>query len=489
MFNKKIREAPLITGIANEFFQIHGGAYNNDMSFLATLRALLHKRSHGAAVDLVIRSFNSYWFSRVTLNVTNAPTYFSKMSSTAASPNGIEIINLTGLSTDNATTFALLDNPAFGYTKSFPKFHEAKDLRAFVQNRGKFNVRFYINEQDKKTLIVCENLSLPGFHLLQSLTPRLFPWFFTENPLDELESSLLDALTYRTATEYERILSQLAERIDFREQMIKNMIGEFELSGRREEAAATRRRIDDLRREIQSMNQRYSDYMRRLDEMGIILAAQEMAIEAASDGSELLEYFICNRNVMPVQAHSRTLDFTVKTFFENFDPEQYNTYIHKNNSFLYNGYEYSPQFSDMEVRRKILNAVFSDEPLLKIKMCSNYRLDLRGTVSAQSYYDYGKDFEGYIPNPHIQHYACIGSYRPYINKLIQEGSIVGAIEQCIASAKSLNFAEPHTVRFFLTDLFTSNKRIVRLKDGRDVTLIEALEYLNTLDAKKEEENV
>ncbi|MBQ4322311.1 MAG: hypothetical protein IJC19_00070, partial [Clostridia bacterium] len=60
MFNKKIRETPLVRGIANEFFKIHGDYFNDDRSFLATLRALLHRRSNGADINLSIRSFDSY---------------------------------------------------------------------------------------------------------------------------------------------------------------------------------------------------------------------------------------------------------------------------------------------------------------------------------------------------------------------------------------------------------------------------------------------
>ena len=487
MFNKKIRETPLVRGIANEFFKIYGDSFNDDRSFLATLRALLHRRSNGADVNLSIRSFNSFGYRGHTF--TNPAGVFTRISPVPYGANVLSIRYLMGSTDDNAAILSLYDNTESGFTKTFPNYHEAKDLQVFVQKRGKLNARFYINEHDKETLIVCEGLTLCSLHLLQSLTPRLFPWFFSEIPLDEVESSLLDALTFRNATEYERILSLLADRIDFREHMIKNVIGDFDKIGRREELEKTKNERDNYRQELDNLTRRYQEYLTAIDNLNIRLIGQEMALEAASDGSELIDYFICNRSLTPVRVRGRQLEFTVKTFFEFFDPEQYRTYIRNKNSFLYTGYDYLREFNDLEVRRKMLDAIFADEPILRVKMCANYIIDLRGQGSAHDFYTYGDDFIDYIPNPHIHHFACLGSYHPHINRMIQEGNLIGAIEQCMASAKSLNFSESHTVRYFLNDVFTSTHRIIRLPDGRDVTPVEALEYLNSLDAKKEEENV
>ena len=140
-----------------------------------------------------------------------------------------------------------------------------------------------------------------------------------------------------------------------------------------------------------------------------------------------------------------------------------------------------------ELRRKIMDAIFSDDAVLKVKMCSNYIIDLRGTCDATAGYRYGDEFIGYIPNPHIHRFACLGNYKPYINRAIRDGNLIGAIEQCVTSAKSLNFTEAHTVRYFLNDLFTSRYKVIVLPDGKEVTPVEALEYLKTLEGSKTED--
>ena len=310
MFNKKIRETPLVQGVANEFFKIQGDYFNDDRSFLATLRALLHRRSHDA-VNLSIRTFNALGYKELT----DANVIFHHLSPDPFNVNTLVIRSILGTGEDIENIFRLYDDPDSGFVKVYPTFSEAKDLRLFVQKRGKLNARFYISEESKKTLILCDGLSLSGCHLIQSLTPRLFPWFFSEVPLDETEISLLDSLTYRSAAEYERILAVLADRIDFRKYTIKRIVGDFDKIGRQEELEQTKAEIRRYQNELNSLRERYQRYITELDNLNIRLTGQEMAMETASDSSELVDYFTCNRNLMPVLTRDRRLEFTVKTFF------------------------------------------------------------------------------------------------------------------------------------------------------------------------------
>lgn len=475
-----------MSNIANEFFSIRGETFNNDSSFLSTMRALLHKRCNGSEIFFGYRNFNTAGASTTQLGPKQV---FDAIWSVPFGENYLQVCNLTGTAEDNAATFTLYDDPERGFTAQYPDFVEAKDLQLFVKNRGKLNARFYISENYKETLVICEDLSIPTYHLLQSLTPRLFPQFFVNSPLDNEELALLDSLTYRTATEYERLIAILAGRIDFRSHLIKTIIGDFEKSGRREEIRRTKEQIDNYRCELEQLEGRYAQYIANLDELNIKLSGQELALESASDGSELIDYFTCNRNIMPVSVFGRSMRFTVKTFFGSFDPEMYSTYLSNHQSCLFTGYEYLPAFKKIDDRRRMIEAIFADDPAMKVKMCSNYTIDLRGNCSTTRGYNYGNDFVDYVPNPHIHYYACLGNYQRYINSALRSGNVVGAIEQCIASAKSLNLCEPHTTRYFLSGVFNNTNKIIRLNDGRDVTPEEALEYLKSLDEKKEEANV
>lgn len=482
MFNKKIRSTPLTGNYIEDFFSIEGDIFSGDTSFTATLRALLHKRLNGTKLDFLVDCFNATDFSDpAAIYTTYAPV--------RSDGSFLIIAGLSGLQPSKDRTFDIYDDPIVGFCATYPDYREAKDLRAFVKNRGRLNARFYIRADGKAAYILCEDLELPAYHFLQSLIPRYLPHYFKDIPLDKEEIALLSALTLRTPDEYSRFLSVLASRIDFRSYEIKKIIGDYEKGGRREEIKRTEQQIRDTRQQIAYLSDQYSAQVSRLDSLSITLAGQELALATASDGSELVDYFVCNRNINPVRAEGRTLMFTVKTFLESFDPEQFRAYSRNPASCLYEGYSYSGIFSDFKNRKKMVDAIFSEEPVLKVKICSNYLIDLRGSSSCTRSYNYGDDFVDYVPNPHIHYYACLGNYARYINQALGNGDTIGAIEQCIASAKSLNLAEPHTVRYFLRDVFSSTKNIIRLPDGSDVTLSQAFDYLNNLDVQKEESNV
>lgn len=469
----------------DDFFSIQAERFDGDKSFLATLRALLYERSEGESVRLVIKSVNVtgirshtfYDYSERFKLVYNSD-FFAR--------NTLALRYLVSSVEDNRAALEMFDDPEHGFVHCNPSFRELDDLRVFAHKRAKLDARFYIDEERRQTLIVTDCLDFAGFHFLQSLIPRLFPWFFKDAPVDELEFSLLDSLTQRTSTEYERILAQLAECIDLRGFEIRSLIGDFERAGRREEIEQTKRKIDEIRETIRNIEVQYRDILTQLENRNLILCGQEAALENMGEGSELIDYFICNRSLIPTGTSGRRMMFMVKTFLESFDPDQYDTFIRNEGSHLYTGYNVPENFKDIKTRRRLLDAIFSDEPVLKVKMCSNYTIDLTGFCTCEAYYDYRGTLNDYIPNPHIHKFACLGNHAQYIDNRIQAGDLVGAVEQCVSSAKSLNLSEPPTVRFFLHMLFETNKKVLRLPDGRDVTPTEALLYLDALDAQKED---
>ncbi len=484
MFIKRIRDLMLTSDVANTFFKIYGASYNEDKSFTATLRALLHRRAQDIPITFEVSG--SRWSEREVASIEDTDL-FADTTGHRFNPNTLRLQILNSDTQGNAAVFARYDDAEKGFVAHYPQYRELQDLKLFVQSKANTNARFYIDEQQHVTVILAEDISLRKYHFLQSLIPRYFPWFFENAPLNEQELALLTALTHRTATAYENIIEAIGNSFDLRSHVIKAIIGDFEKIGRRDEIQKTTNDIASIRNRVEEYMRRYTEALDTLDQLNLKLNGQQMALDAVSDNSELIDYFSSNKSIMPVQVNGRRLYFTVKTFFESFDPELYATYIKKETSFLYQGYNVPARFANYKVRRKMLDAIFSDKPLLKVKMCSNYIINLNGNADAIRHYDYDEaSFRDYIPNPHIQYFACLGNYRSYIDRAIQEGNLVLAIEQCIASAKSLNLTEAHTTKYFLGELFNSNHNVIQLPDGRDVTPAEALDYLNSLEEKKEE---
>ena len=138
--------------------------------------------------------------------------------------------------------------------------------------------------------------------------------------------------------------------------------------------------------------------------------------------------------------------------------------------------------------KKLLDAIFGDEPVLRVKICAYYDMDVRGDVDSMRRYRFQPNCNDYMPNPHLNHYNCLGNHRRYINDRLTDGDVVGAIEQCIASAKSLNIGEGATMEYFLHDLFQTSRKIIELPDHTSVNPSEALKWLKDQESKQKEES-
>ena len=81
-------------------------------------------------------------------------------------------------------------------------------------------------------------------------------------------------------------------------------------------------------------------------------------------------------------------------------------------------------------------------------------------------------------SPHIQNHACMGGYVETINILLADRNYIGAIEQCVASCKSLNFTDTTVMGEFMKTMWQSPIKCVELPDGRVVSAAEAIKWLD-----------
>ena len=136
--------------------------------------------------------------------------------------------------------------------------------------------------------------------------------------------------------------------------------------------------------------------------------------------------------------------------------------------------------------KKLMWAIFVDQ-ILKMKFCAAYEFQLDGCVTAHRGYRFGESCEDYMPNPHIYYHSCMGDYDSKVNTMLARNDYVSAIEQCVASAKSLNFGD-HTVMCKFMEVITGarelNNKCIELPDGRVVNPKEAIKWLEEQEAAK-----
>jgi hypothetical protein len=87
-----------------------------------------------------------------------------------------------------------------------------------------------------------------------------------------------------------------------------------------------------------------------------------------------------------------------------------------------------------------------------------------------------------MPNQHIDTHGCMGDNSRIINDLLKQGEYIGALEQTISCAKSLNWADSTVMRAFMNTMYgesSYNNKCIELPDGSVVNPEEAIKWLES----------
>jgi len=459
------------------FTNIRGGVYQNDASFLATLRALLHKR---IGEDHITLSFSSFPCSSSFASVS--ATELIKSAVDIGDTDVIRVISLNG----NTNNIQVVLDKFDTIHQINDGFHSRADITAYLKEMAA--VRVYVNERQKYTIILVANLNIRVYHLLQCMVPNYCPWFFDANrKLTAKEIELSRAAARTNPADYERLIQELSEEVDFRSYLIKTMVGDFE----RRSLSAMIDRERDINRsiyaEIEENVRRYNEFMRRINESNLKILGMETALNAVGDHSELMDFFTSNKCLVPFSGDDEGFSFGVQTYLTNFDPDAYQAISGNRNSYIYDCNSVYPELNDTNNRKKLLDAIFSDDPLIRVKMCGYYRIMSYGEVSTRSHFNYPTDFARYIRNPHLHYHSCLGGHQSVIRQCLQDHDVIGAVSQCICSAGSVNVNEGISAKYFIEELMNATEAVVELPDGSCVTPIGALKWLNDQEEAKKNE--
>lgn len=497
MFTKQITSLTLAGATADGVFpNIQGVSFNNDVSFLATLRALMHKRIPSEESIFLRVTSSSYSANDIgNASPRDCIRAFLRGAEIVDGDCGnIHIHSFNGDDDGNTACFNKIDN---GAVDAFlTGFKLMPDMVKFLEQR-KIRSRFYINEEKCSVLIFIERMDMKRWHLLQSFIPRYFPKYFSATPLDEKELKLIKALTNRYAPEYEELIEEATKQFDFRTAAVRNALRGFENKFEKEELQSVRYAIQDYNAKIANLNQKFADYYQQIrdlttKELGLIAKIRDGENE---EDSEFLEYFLCNKSLELVRVNGARIEFIVKTTISSFDPDVFDSAIHKDGSFFYRHYETGNKYENEELTderiKKLMLAIFQDETL-KLRVCAAYRLDFaNGNYAGLENYPYPDGILlDHTPNQHIQHYGCLGNNRQVIADAMLRRDYVGAVSACCSSATNINFTEPNTGTFFMQKICAKKVgKIIQMPDGSTKTPVEAVKWLEEQEATRNMEEV
>lgn len=484
MFRQSINSTALTSDAANSYFEhIRGDSFNGDVTFLSTLRALIAPRmSEGESLRL---HFQTSTYNKSTIESTQPKRFIidgvcHNFDSTARGQVYIHNVN-SGRQEDNTACLDVLKSNFARVYSGWSRMARVTDLF-----RTQFYTLCFVNPELKSVIVFVDSLSTSKMHYLQCAILGFFPWYFSpEKGVSQDEMNLINTLRAKEPSDYSACIAKLAERYDFRTARIKQQLAGFETRYEQQECERVRNDIRSADNQIQSLNERISQQLNSRNELEIRLLGLEAKIAAGGESSEIMDYFIHNKKLELDYVDNRTLAFVVKDYISYFDESMAKRTIDNPDSFVYspdgrNCNNYIPA----DKVKELMYAIFVDQTI-RIRVCAAYEFSLTGNVSGISGYHFGAEYAGYMPNPHIQNHSCMGNYSRPINESLQRHDYISALEQTIASAKSLNFGDSIVMKGFMrifyglgdNDSTRARRKWFELPDGTCVTSAQAADWV------------
>lgn len=485
MFKSIIANTPLTEETASNYFagriEGRGRPWSGDYSFLATLRALLDSRM--PQDDALLFSINETGYSASQLQGTPISTALHVLMEDMGGAGVFRIHNFR--SSDPGSNEAWMAAVKSSLESYYAGWHFLERVTLYFKK--KFNVLCFINPELKSVILFVDGMDIRKYHYLQAGIPAFLPWYFSqEDGITEIEMELLQSLRERTSRHYEECIARIAEQYDFETERVRMLLSGFETRYEKAKYDEVSEYLEAIMTEINGLNERIGQCLRRQRDWQNELAGLEMKINQGEGDSEIMDYFLCNNHLVLIDVTNTTMRFVARDYLTYFDEDMADRIINNPMSYIYAGASDAFPAEDMKM---LMTAVFLDQKL-KIKFCAAYDFQLEGNVSAIGRFNYGYEFREYMPNPHIDRYRCMGGYTNVINKHLQGRNYIGALEQAVASCKSLNFGDSVVMREFISQLYRRaevpvNNRCIELPDGRVVTPKEAVEYLKSQTEDRE----
>lgn len=472
MFAERIRNTEFTNPEVNSLFRIGGHPIFSDYTMLATLRAIVQRRlGDEDHLELRYAEYNSS--TPEDLDELGRDSGFDFRES-----HQLIIINLQGA-----------QRVTEGFCKVFGDagWERIEKMSAFFEKT--LDVQCFKNDELKSTVLLTARMSVSTMHFLQMSVPAFLPWYFgSDRKLSDEERNLLLSFKKRSSEDYTAALHVLAGEFDFYSARLTQLDG-FE-------TLALKQEYKHLTDEVRSAIERV-EYLTR--ELGEAIENKDRterqawgvlsAIDKAGERSELKDYFLKNKSrfkLVHMDEEGKILEFECMGYADNFDDDFAKKIIANKHSELYTRRGSRPRVSSKRMAR-LFEAIFVTREV-RLKLCGIYIAQIaRKICETRSGYEYDESCIGYMPNPHLNHYGCLGAYGPIFTQFLQQANYVGFMEQCMASCESINLNEPPTFGPFMEDLYQTEIKCIEMPDGRCLAPYEAANELFTGEDDGEEE--
>lgn len=464
MFTDIISSTPFVSEDANSLFgdKIPYVPVLNDVSLVSTMRAIIAPRmAEGEHLNI-----NTITFSGICTDLN------SIISSDCTDASGyFHLINLSNI--DTSKREYAFEHVRENFVAERAGYEELEMVEGFFAKS--FPMLCFVNREKKTSVAFIQRLDLRKLHYLQTALLVMMPWYHgPRESVSDNELALIKSLKEKTQVEYIKCLNELIKNSDIRGARIRRLMTGFETRADKERVQRVEEDIAVQNNYIRQYDEYIATALRQKNELLItLMGLKEKISEMESNDSDLMGYLLRNKRISLYDTYGTTVTFIASDYISFFDEDMVERCIGNRRSYVY--YE-APDNESGEKMAKLLQKIFLDGEL-KLKVCAAYQMTAGERVQGISGFGFDSQYENCMPNPHIQHYACLGNYERILNRLIGENDYIGVVDQCIASVKSLNWGDSTVMARFMQEMYNDDYRCIELPDGSVCYPSEAIAWI------------
>lgn len=347
----------------------------------------------------------------------------------------------------------------------------AQNIEKFINEKFGRKVYIRIFPKENTVCLFVDNMNMEIWHLLQSFMSKYFE-VFKEHPLDSDEIEFARSLTLKTSTSYINRLQTLADSETFRDFALHIQLNGFERRLYERKLSAAKENVNACERSLENLMNQLRDITKKHLEAKIFFEGLAQITSAIEEKTELQEYLLANKNITDISVEENHIRFVVKTFLTPYHTDDWENMSRRGAIFS------SLHGFTSEDAKLLLDAIFSEDHTLRLKVCGHVDLDyLYADVRSNTNYDYSR-LKDYVPNAHLARHSCFGQNKPDIVAQLQQGDAIGAIECAINCVKHMNVNEiSASFGPFLKSVMSCEGKCIVAEDGTEMTPREAIAYL------------
>lgn len=387
-------------------------------------------------------------------------------------PDRIEnsITVVTGESAEDLMSAFSLDG--FEKVDKFSDVYKEACLRTADGYREGY-LHAFINDDTRESFVFIDGFDVPKQHYIAVILLPLARWTGLKADKDDIELSNA-LIKFNSPSKFDEKLYELdfaERRLHINELKMREALGSFEQDSIWQQRDRAKSKIDSGRGRIVS----YEEELRSLyDDLAKNIAVYNAMSNASVDNNgELLKYFETNEKLYFVEKSGGQVTYIVHGYCDNYDLDVYEEVKNAEASAMNDAI--SGLNEDFDDAWALLDAIFVEERF-KLKMVSMWTFSAGAYVRPVGHAAFGDRFKDYLPNPHINEYQCMGSWKPTVDSAADRFDYCYAVDVTAVENGNVYFNDPTVMDFFIRDLFMSDHKI--LTDGEnDYTVAEAMEKM------------